>query len=84
MTAQSAVSLPRPATQLARWSAVGLIGLLSAAALLVAWRRLLGALNDPLPAGVLAGVGLATAATAAAARLGLRAPRTARRCGEIR
>ena len=45
MTAQSVVSLPRPATQLARWSAAGLIGLLSSAALLVAWRRLAGALS---------------------------------------
>ena len=45
---QFAPTLPQPPAQLRRWSAAGLLGLLALVALLVAWRRLAGALHAPL------------------------------------
>ena len=67
-----AIAVLGPANQLVRWSAGGLIGLLAAAALLVAWRRLVGALNTPLQPAVLMLVGLLMAVAAVAVRFAWR------------
>ncbi len=61
-------SMDRVASALARCTLYALLGLLLAAALALFWRRCVGALQTPLPAAVLVGVGLATALLA----LGLR------------
>ncbi|MBN2476914.1 MAG: hypothetical protein JXB62_20065 [Pirellulales bacterium] len=68
----------RPTVQLGRWSIGALVGLLWLAALLVGWRRLAGALAQPLHWPVLLLVGVLVAAVAAGLRTGWRrlAPQT--------
>ena len=61
--------LYRPAAELSRWSAGTLAGLLWLAAVVLLWRRLAGALSNPLELPVLLGAGTLIAAAAAAVRL---------------
>jgi hypothetical protein len=65
----AAASWDRPAAEIARWSAGTAAGLLLTAALLVAWRRLAGALVSPLEPPVLLAVAALLAATTGGVRL---------------
>ena len=69
---QLAPRLPQPAAQLRQCSAAGLLGLLALVALLVAWRRLAGALSSPLGPAAMVLVGASLAGVAAVARCGRR------------
>jgi len=77
MTAERSVELSgtaegpwgRSAVELARWSAGVLVGLLTAAAVLIGWRRLAGALHRPLEPLVLLLAGALVAAAAAGIRI---------------
>lgn len=63
------ISARDSAAEVARWSAGTLFGLLATAAILVAWRRIAGALSSPLDSVSLLAVALVVAATACGVRL---------------
>jgi len=58
----------RPAVDLLRWTAAGLLGALAMAALVLCWRRLGGGLSRPLALPAMAVLALAVAVLAAAGR----------------
>jgi hypothetical protein len=61
--------IERPAVDAARWSAMTLLGVLLLMAAVLVWRRLSGALREPLPAFSLAAVGVLAAVAAGGARV---------------
>jgi len=64
-----AAAFSQPAAEILRWLAVAMLGLLATTALLLAWRRLAGALESPLGSSTLSAVALVAAAAAAAVRI---------------
>ena len=71
-----AAALHQTAAEILRWLAAAMLGLLGMAALLLAWRRLAGALESPLGGSALLSVALVAAGAAAAVRiLGRSAPK---------
>jgi hypothetical protein len=67
--AAAPASLDRPAAEMARWSAAVAVGLLGGAAVLVAWRRLAGALVTPLEPPLLLSIAALLSVSATGVRL---------------